>query len=91
MDRPSSSVAIHEKHSTRDTGKLFQRDRYREYGIAFVYLVLNTVQLILPTLDEFPIFTPIPVSINIETTSKTMRREDTPENEPIFPAPPLTL
>lgn len=44
----------------------------------------------LPAIDAFPVFTPIPFTLNIVTVSKPMRREDIPQGEPIFPAPPLT-
>ncbi|KAL6306459.1 hypothetical protein BKA93DRAFT_729648 [Sparassis latifolia] len=42
----------------------------------------------LPDLIQFPLFTPIPFSIRIVSISKPMKRENTPEDKPIFPTPP---
>lgn len=41
-------------------------------------------------MEEFPILTPIPFVLNIVTTSKPMKWEDTPAHCPIFPALPHT-
>ncbi|PSR74839.1 hypothetical protein PHLCEN_2v9553 [Hermanssonia centrifuga] len=46
--------------------------------------------LVIPSLDVLPIFTPIPFTLNVVTVSKPMKREETPEGESVFPAPPLT-
>ncbi|KAJ3558004.1 hypothetical protein NM688_g1165 [Phlebia brevispora] len=46
--------------------------------------------LTLPSINVFPIFTPIPFVLTIITTSKRMKKDETPENQPIFPSPPLT-
>ncbi|KAF7790254.1 hypothetical protein EIP86_001206 [Pleurotus ostreatoroseus] len=37
---------------------------------------------------EFPMFIPIPFELEFITTTKPMRKEETPEDRPIFPAPP---
>ena len=42
-------------------------------------------------MTSLPIFVAIPFTINIVTMSKLMKREDTQENEPIFPPPPRSL
>ncbi|KAH9950292.1 hypothetical protein B0H21DRAFT_566041 [Amylocystis lapponica] len=47
------------------------------------------VELTLPTIDQFPLFTPIPYSMKVITFSKTMRRTDACRDKAIFPAPPL--
>ncbi|KAI0087767.1 hypothetical protein BDY19DRAFT_994662 [Irpex rosettiformis] len=46
------------------------------------------VTLALPDIEVLPMFASIPVSINIVTVSKHMHLDDTPKDEPIFPAPP---
>lgn len=40
-------------------------------------------------MDQIPVFSPIPFSLNIVTTTKAMKFEDTPDDGPIFPEPPL--
>lgn len=39
-------------------------------------------------MSVYPVFVPIPFTVNIVTTTKPMHREDMPDNEPIFPVPP---
>ncbi len=51
---------------------------------------MSPVQLTLPDLQEFPIFTPIPFALEIVTVTKPMAQEDTPLEQPIFPAPPTS-
>ena len=48
-------------------------------------------QVTLPNVPELPIFTPIPITLHIATTSRPMRREDSQKNELIFPSPPLSI
>ncbi|KAJ3558003.1 hypothetical protein NM688_g1164 [Phlebia brevispora] len=46
--------------------------------------------LSIPDLPTIPIFTAIPFVLSVVTVSKTTRKDDTPTDQPIFPAPPLT-
>lgn len=48
----------------------------------------SSYQLKYPAIDVFPLFTLIPFTLKITTESKPMKHEDTPEDKPIFPAPP---
>lgn len=42
----------------------------------------------LPTVPSFPLFTPVPFTITIITTSKTVKRDSIAEAKPIWPMPP---
>lgn len=46
----------------------------------------------MPDVEELPILTPIPFTLNIVTLTKPCTQEDHPADspKPIFPAPPLT-
>lgn len=42
----------------------------------------------MPNLQSYPVFVPIPFTLDIETVTKWMKRKDTPEQGSIFPPPP---
>lgn len=42
----------------------------------------------MPDVKAYPIFAPIPFTLRIDTITKPMQRQDTPEQGPMFPAPP---
>ena len=57
-------------------------------SIECMYLT-HDLQITLPELEQFPVFAPVHIVINVVTMSEPVCREDTPKNGPIFPAPPL--
>lgn len=53
--------------------------------------LISFVQLSLPRVDVFPLFTSIPFTIRVTTTTKSMKYNPTDKisKEEMFPAPPL--
>jgi len=62
--------------------------------LSFVYCISSVenlsfvFQLTMPDLPSFPIATPIPFSLYVETDTKPMHQSDMPVGTTLFPAPP---
>ncbi|GJE88447.1 hypothetical protein PsYK624_045300 [Phanerochaete sordida] len=62
------------------------RDEIRR-GIWGDYAQVQAI-LIFPDMEAFPVLTPIPLTLNVVTVSKTMKADEHKEDEEIFPEPP---